>query len=148
MYKEQWKLYHRSPKATELNNTMQLLIVLSFCMSSTLLHVPLVLVALLEHSELAVYSFRNLISVLQQYVPCHVKVFKIMREYHVQLQSLTHFKLFMELQEISPHFGNYSFTCVEVQGVAVHKSVQKIDVPKVLNKEKVIFRNISAQYLK
>ena len=64
---------------------MQLLIVLSFCMSSTLLVVPLVLVALLEHSELAVYSFRNLISVLQQYVPCHVKVFKIMREYHVQL---------------------------------------------------------------
>ena len=71
-----------------------------------------------------------------------------MWEYHVQLQSLTHFKLLMELQEIFPHLGNYSFNCVEVQGVAVHKSVQKIDVPKVLNKEKVIFRNISAQYLK
>ena len=66
----------------------------------------------------------------------------------MQLQSLTHFKLLVELQEIFPHFGNYSFNCVEVQGVAVHKSVQKIDVPKVLNKEKVIFRNISAQYLK
>ena len=38
----------------------------------------------------------------------------------------------MELQEIFPHLGNYSFNCVEVQGVAVHKSVQKIDVPKVL----------------
>ena len=34
----------------------------------------------------------------------------------------------MELQEIFPHFGNYSFYCVDVQGVAVHKSVQKIDV--------------------
>ena len=64
----------------------------------------------------------------------------------MQLQSLAHFKLLMELQEIFPHLGNYSFNCVEVQGVAVHKSVQKIDVPKVLNKEKVIFRNISAQY--
>ena len=66
----------------------------------------------------------------------------------MQLQSLAHFKLLMELQEIFPHLGNYSFNCVEVQGVAVHKSVQKVDVPKVLNKEKVIFRNISAQYLK
>ena len=89
---------------------MQLLIVLSFCMSSTLLVVPLVLVALLEHSELDVYSFRNLISVLQ----------------HVQLQSLIHFKLLMELQKIFPHFSNYSFNCVEVQGVAVNKKVKVI----------------------
>ena len=121
---------------------------LSFCVSSALLVIPLILVTLLKHSELAVYSFRDLVCVLQQCVPCQLKVFKIMREYHVQLQSLTHFKLFMELQEIFPHFGNYSFYCVDVQGVAVHQSVQKIDVLKVLNKEKVILRNISAQYLK
>ena len=48
----------------------------------------------------------------------------------------------MEVQEIFPHFGNYSFYCVDVQGVAVHQCVQKIDVLKV------ILRNISAQYLK
>ena len=59
-----------------------------------------------------------------------------MWEYHVQLQSLTHFKLLMELQEIFPHFGNYSFYCVDVQGVAVHKSVQKIDVLRYSIKRK------------
>ena len=58
----------------------------------------------------------------------------------MQLQSLTHFKLLMELQEIFPHFSNYSFYCGDVQGVAVHMSVQKIDVLQVLNKEKMIFR--------
>ena len=65
----------------------------------------------------------------------------------MQLQSLAHFKLLMELQEIFPHFGNYSCDNVDVQGVAVDKSVQKIDVPKMLYEEKVIFGNISAQYL-
>ena len=102
-------------------------------MSIALLVVPFVLVALLEHSELAVNSFRDLISKLQQCVPCQLEVFKIMGKYHVQLQSLTHFKLLMELQEICPHFRNYSLNCGDVQGVAVHMSVQKIDVLQVLN---------------
>ena len=117
-------------------------------MSIALLVVPFILVALLEHSELAVNSFRDLISILEQCVPCQLEVFKIMGKYHVQLQSLIHFKLLMELQEIFPHFSNYSFYCGDVQGVAVHMSVQKIDVLQVLNKEKMIFRNISAQCLK
>ena len=99
---------------------------LSFCVSSALLVIPLILVTLLKHSELAVYCFRDLVCVLQQCVPCQLKVFKIMREDHVQLQSFTHFKLCMELQEIFPHFGNYSFYCVDVQGVAVHKKVKVI----------------------
>ena len=69
-------------------------------MSIALLVVPFILVALLEHSELAVNSFRDLISILEQCVPCQLEVFKIMGKYHVQLQSLSHFKL-MELQEIN-----------------------------------------------
>ena len=68
-------------------------------MSIALLVVPFILVALLEHSELAVNSFRDLISILEQCVPCQLEVLKIMGKYHVQLQSLTHFKLLMELQE-------------------------------------------------
>ena len=115
-------------------------------MSSAFLVVPLILVALFKHSELAVYSFCNLVCVFQKCVPCHVKVFNIMWEYHVQLQRLTHFKLFMKFQEIFPHFGNHSFNSVEVQCVAVYQCVQKIDVPKVIDKEIVIFRNISAKY--
>ena len=81
-------------------------IMLSFGVSSALLVVSSVLVALLEHSELAVNSFRDLISILEQCVPCQLEVLKIMGKYHVQLQSLTHFKLLMELQEIFPHFRN------------------------------------------
>ena len=119
-------------------------IVLSFGMSSALLVVPLILVALLKHSELAVYSFCNLVCVFQKGVTCQLKVFNIVREYHMQFQCLTHFKLVMKFQEIFPHFGNHSFYCVEVQCVAVDQCVQKSDVPKMLYEERVIFRNISA----
>ena len=52
-------------------------IMLSFGVSSALV-VSFVLVALLEHSELAVNSFCNLVCVFQECVPCHVEVFKIM----------------------------------------------------------------------
>ena len=65
-------------------------------MSIALLVVPLILVALLEHSELAVNRFRYLICILEQCVPCQLEVFKIVRKYHVQLKSLTHFELLME----------------------------------------------------
>ena len=118
-------------------------IVLCFGMSIALLVVPFILVALLEHSELAVNSFRDLISILEQCVPCQLEVFKIMGKYHMQLQSLTHFKLLMELQEIFPHFSNYSFYCGDVQGVAVHMSVQKIDVLQGCKESMLIPRSTS-----
>ena len=46
-------------------------IMLSFGVSSALLVVSFVLLALLEHSELAVNSFCNLVGVFQECVPCH-----------------------------------------------------------------------------
>ena len=86
-------------------------IMLSLGMSSALLAVPLILVAILKHSELAVYSFCNLGCVFQKGVTCQLKVLNTMREYHVQFQclTLTYFKLVVKFQEIFTHFGNHRF---------------------------------------
>ena len=65
-------------------------IMLSLGMSSALLAVPLILVAILKHSELAVYSFCNLGCVFQYF-------------------TLTYFKLVVKFQEIFTHFGNHRF---------------------------------------
>ena len=56
-------------------------------MSIALLVDPFILVALLEHSELAVNSFRDLISILKQCVLCQLEVFKIMGKYPLPPQQ-------------------------------------------------------------
>ena len=65
----------------------------------------------------------------------------------MEFQAFTHFKFCVEFQKIFPHLCNNSFYDVKIQSVGVHQSVQKIDVPEMLDKEHMFLRHISAQNL-